>query len=470
MTSTNNINTTALIDEKNKLAQSFKKKGLILAILSGIAYGLYTAFMTQGMSVGVWADWYGGAVSVFVATYTLSAIGSACNDLCSAAWTLLIAAAKGKLKDFFRCIKSKPGVIMIFAALIGGPIASTAYVLSIQTAGSIAIPITALCPAVGAILGKLLFKQRLTGKMMLGVLICVCAAILIGSTSLTGDLPKTALFGCLIAFIAALGWGAEGAIAGFGTAMIDYEIGITIRQCTSGFANLIVLIPLFCLINHDGIWYGFSLVGQAFSSPLIIFFVISGFFSVYAFSLWYKGNSMCGAALGMACNGMYSFWGPFFCFIIIGLIFNSDGYAIPWQGWVGAVVMVIGIFVIAINQNAADEVNTDEKCADDNATFSNRKDIHNYEERKSLLPLNYAILKHFTYVSEACADDIMTALKPNYMSFKSFTQASIMDALMTAEKNGFITESKNDTDENGKLNIYYSADAIQTEYINKYIN
>ena len=62
---------------------------------------------------------------------------------------------------------------------------------------------------------------------------------------------------------------------------------------------------------------------------------------------------MCGAALGMACNGMYAFWGPLFCFLIIGLGFGVDGYAIPWQGWVGAAIMVFGIFVLAIAQGKA---------------------------------------------------------------------------------------------------------------------
>lgn len=350
--------TAPAAEAKRQLAVSFKKKGILLAILSGICYGLYTAFMTKGMGDGIWSAWYGGAVSAFAVVYTLSALGAACNDLCSALWALLIATSKGKLGDFFRCVKSKPGAIMMFAAIVGGPIATTAYVLSIQMAGSIAIPISALCPAVGAILGRVLFKQKLTGKMMAGVGICVAAAVLIGSTSLGGNVPETALFGCLVAFIAALGWGAEGAIAGYGTSMIDYEIGITIRQCTSGLTNLLILIPLFGIIGGDGMGSGLLLVKDAFTDSSILFFVISGFFAVFAYSLWYKGNSMCGAALGMACNGMYSFWGPFFCFIILGIFFKMDGYSIPWQGWVGAVIMVTGIFVIAISQAAAAKEDT----------------------------------------------------------------------------------------------------------------
>ena len=54
---------------------------------------------------------------------------------------------------------------------------------------------------------------------------------------------------------------------------------------------------------------------------------------------------MCGAALGMGCNGTYAFWGPLYCLVVCGFIFGGEGWNIAWPGWVGAITMVIGIFV-----------------------------------------------------------------------------------------------------------------------------
>ena len=72
-----------------------------------------------------------------------------------------------------------------------------------------------------------------------------------------------------------------------------------------------------------------------------------------AFSFWYKGNSMCGTALGMACNGMYAFWGPFFIWLIMGALGIgglSESYPpLASVQWVGAIIMVGGIFLIAVN-------------------------------------------------------------------------------------------------------------------------
>lgn len=345
-------NATA-VAEKKKLSSKFFKKGITVAILSGMCYGLYSAFLTLGMSNGVWADWYGvntAALSAFVITYMLGALGSALNDTISAIWCIGIAAFKGKLGDFFRTLKTKPGRMMMLAALLGGPIASTAYVVALQMAGSIVIPITALCPAIGAIMARILFKQKLTPRMLLGIAICFTATLMIGSTSLGGDAPEGLLLGILIAFICAFGWGLEGCIAGYGTSMIDYEIGITIRQCTSGLSNLIILVPLFGILAKGGLGLSASLIGQAVTSgPAIIWFVVSGFFAVFAYSLWYKGNSMCGAALGMACNGAYSFWGPFFCWLVLGVFVGQEGWALAPIAWAAAIVMVIGILIISMN-------------------------------------------------------------------------------------------------------------------------
>ena len=55
-------------------------------------------------------------------------------------------------------------------------------------------------------------------------------------------------------------------------------------------------------------------------------------------------------------------------------------------------------------------------------------------------PLNYAILKYFTKVEEASADDVIRALKPEYGEFKALNKKAVIEALMTAEANGLLAE------------------------------
>ena len=358
MTAPNNALAAKQAQEK-----SFRKKGIFIALMSGFLYGGYTAFMTQGMATGVWVDFYGGTgvaagLSAFGLVYTLSAVGAAVNDICSAVWTLIYAAIIGRLGDFGRSLKTKPGRILIVAAIIGGPIASTAYVVGLQMAGSIIVPIAALNAAIGAIIGRMIFKQPLTKGMVGGIVLCFASAVLIGSTGMSfGEgFSGEMLLGMIAAFCAALGWGIEGAVGGYACCMVDTEVAICIRQCTSGIVNAVIFCSLLAMIGGDGIGSGLALVGHALADgPSIWMFFIGGVFASWSFKFWYKGASMCGAALGMGCNGTYAFWGPFWCFIVCGLIFGTDGYAIPWQGWVGALIMVIGIFVLAIAQKKATE-------------------------------------------------------------------------------------------------------------------
>lgn len=351
----------AAVVARKRLHTQFMRRGVTTAILSGMSYGHYTAFMTLAMGMGIWQVWYGdnSGLSAFAAMYMLGALGAAMTDTCSAVWSLILAAGKGKLGDFFRTLKTKPGRIMIGAALVGGPLASTCYVLGLQLAGSIIVPISALCPAIGTILARILYKQKLTPRMMLGIFICFLASFMIGLTGLEDGAPENLFLGLFFGFLAALGWGLEGCVGGYSCSLIDSEIGITIRQCTSGISNLIVLTPLFAIIGGVN---PVTVIGQAFMDiESLKWFVVAGFFAYFAFQLWYKGNAMCGAALGMACNGMFSFWGPFFCWIYLGLIFGTGGlfdlgigyeeghWMLHPVAWVAAVVMVIGIFTIATN-------------------------------------------------------------------------------------------------------------------------
>ncbi|WP_346916022.1 hypothetical protein [Clostridium sp.] len=84
-------------------------------------------------------------------------------------------------------------------------------------------------------------------------------------------------------------------------------------------------------------------------------------------------------------------------------------------------------------------------------------------------PLNYAILKYFTKVGEACADDVINALKGEYGNFKALKKNAVITALMTAEANGLIEETRFELDKNGDLNVYYHAHADGATTINKYI-
>lgn len=86
-----------------------------------------------------------------------------------------------------------------------------------------------------------------------------------------------------------------------------------------------------------------------------------------------------------------------------------------------------------------------------------------------MMPLNYAILKYFTTVERACADDVITALKPEYGHFKGLRKPKVIEALMTAEKNALLEEAGYDLDDKGELRVYYKAGPESRATIKRYI-
>lgn len=336
---------------KEKLDKMYFKKGVWIGLQSGITYGLYTAFVTLATIFGIWALWYSpeSGFSAMTVAFILGTLATGINDLTSAIWALGNAIVKGKFSDFIKTLKTKPGLILVFAAIVGGPIAGVCYILAVQMGGPAVIPVAGLNVVFGAILGRIIFKQKLEKRAIIGILICLSASVIIGLTSFNGEVKEGMSLGIVLALIAAFGWGLEGTIAGFGTSMIDSEIGIAIRQTTSSLVNLIILLPVLSLIEGSGVSLITNLFTQAVTDKTILVFLVSGFVTFISFSLWYKGNSMCGAALGMALNGTYAFFGPFFCWIILGVILKQTGYDISPVAWFGSVLMAFGIFIMSVN-------------------------------------------------------------------------------------------------------------------------
>lgn len=416
----------------------FLYRGILFAGVSGICYGLYTAFLTLAQTQGVWGEWSSGSVwgmgnsalSTFTTTFALAALAAAINDLFSGVWSILVCAKNGQINDLLMTIRSKPGVAMMVCAAIGGPVATIAYVVALNAAAAsgnpgVIVPIAALNCAIGTVLGRLLFKQNLEVHTVAGVIVCLFASALIGGTSYASIGPG-AFLGCVFALVAAFGWGLEGCVAGFGTALIDYRVGIAIRQSTAGILELFVAFPIFVCVG-EGLDEIGTIAGAAFTDPSLVLFLISGLFAMPAFSFWYKGNSMCGTSLGMACNGTYAFWGPLFIWLLMG-VFGIGGHSANYPPlkavqWVGALVMIAGIFLIAV----------------DPAGYLQKQGSRTVVRLKE--PLTYAIILHFLDGRQRCVQDIISELKPVYMDHKLLTVPDVAEMLATAKENGLLDEA-----------------------------
>ena len=86
-----------------------------------------------------------------------------------------------------------------------------------------------------------------------------------------------------------------------------------------------------------------------------------------------------------------------------------------------------------------------------------------------MLPFNYAILKLFLRMEEADATIVMNELAEVYQKSRQFKKPVVIEALMTAEANGLLEETRFELDSKQELSVYYRATDEGRLMIEKYI-
>lgn len=309
---------------KEKANSKFKKTGLSVGLISGLTYGLFSTFVVVASSKQPLA----GAVGLFAAPYVASAI----NDLIAAIWLLIYNAYTGRIREIGRSLRTFPGLIVILGAILGGPIANGAYLMGLSMAGAYAIPISALFTLFGAVFARIILKQKITRRVGFGMIVCVIGAIIINWVKPEGGSNFT--LGMICAFIAAIGWGLEGVLAAFGSATIDSDIAVNIREGASGLINAFIVLPI---VGSLGL-FGKTLM----SGTPVMWLAISGLCAAVSFLAWYKSNCMVGCAIGMSLNMTYVFFGVVLSILFLGSPVTPTIVA-------GSLVVFIGAMLVSVN-------------------------------------------------------------------------------------------------------------------------
>lgn len=304
--------------------KKFKRIGITTGLISGITYGLYTTFV---LIAGYYKP-LAGAVGLFAAPYVTSGL----NDFFAGLWLTAYNIKTGRIREIGRSLKLFPGKIIVLGSLIGGPIASGAYLMGLAMAGAYAIPISAMYILFGAIFAKIFLKQKIVLRVGVGMVICVIGAIVINWVRPEGSTNFT--LGIICAFVAAVGWALEGVLAAYGSAMLDSDIVINIRQLLSGVVDLFVILPL---AGGMGL-----LKGTMLSMPPVAWLIVSGLCAAVSYLCWYKSNSTVGCAMGMSLNITYAFWGVLFCILFIKQPVTPTII-------IGSVIIIIGAVLVSVD-------------------------------------------------------------------------------------------------------------------------
>lgn len=314
-------------------------------IIAAITWAIETALLWGALALSPLSE--AAFLAPLVATFL--------HDLCSAIFATGYNGIRGNLKGVWKALGTKSGKWVVIAAIIGGPIGMTGYVMCLNYMGIMGAVASAIFPAIGTVLAYIFLKERMKWYQWVFLMITLGGVLALG---ITPDMTSSNFWlGLVGALMCSFGWGIEAVI--LAKSMKDGEVtdeqALQLRQTTSALFNGIVMIPLVSLVigNHnplEGWKFTASLFNFSVTGLIIPVIVIAGLFATVSYLFYYKAINQIGAAKAMALNVTYAAWGIVFSIptsMWLSQAAFKDTLPTPTGVICSVVVLVFGILAAA---------------------------------------------------------------------------------------------------------------------------
>lgn len=300
-------------------------------ILAGITWALETIILGIALAM---TPFVSNEQAIFLAPFVSTFI----HDFFSAIWATIYNGIRGNLKNVWRAFKTKSGKFVVLAAIIGGPIGMTGYVLAINYMGaSIGAVASAVFPAIGAVLAFFFLKEKMHWYRWILLVVTLFGVY---GLSYSPELNISNFWlGICGTLMCAFGWGIEAVI--LAKCMQDPEVkdeyALQIRQTTSALMYGIILLPLL---------KGWCFTIELFTTKtgwLIPTIILAAFFATVSYLCYYRAIALIGASKSMALNVSYAAWAIMFTVIIL----HDTSVLTPTTITCALIVIICGIFTAA---------------------------------------------------------------------------------------------------------------------------
>lgn len=293
-------------------------------LLAGFLWGLDTVILGIALSR---SSFVSTEQVIFLAPF----ISTFIHDICSSLWMLAYMGIKKQYRKVIQALKTRSGKFIVLAAMVGGPIGMTGYVLSIKYIGAAyTAVISALFPAVGAFLSYLILKEKMKVYQMIGLAVSIGGVIMLGYTPGNSEVSN-GFIGFLFALMCVFGWAAEAVIIGYGLKDPDIsdEQALQIRQLTSAIFYGVIILPLL---------KGWNITLKILHTSTAAIILASALFGTTSYLFYYKAINKIGASKAMALNITYCAWSMAFGYLLLN-------EAMTTKDIVCAIVIIVGSVV-----------------------------------------------------------------------------------------------------------------------------
>ncbi|MBR0200299.1 MAG: DMT family transporter [Oscillospiraceae bacterium] len=299
-------------------------------ILAGVTWALETIILGVALAMN---PFIGTERAVFLAPF----VSTFLHDACSAIFSCLYNGVRGNLPQLWKALKTKGGRAVALAAVIGGPVGMTGYVLSVANMGaSIGAVASAIFPAIGAVLAYFFLKEKMQWYRWIFLILTLLGVY---GLSYSPEINITNFWlGFVGTLMCAFGWGIEAVIIAKSVQdpLVTDEIALQIRQTTSALTYGIVLLPIL-----KG--WGFTVSLFSGTGWLLPTIALAALFATVSYLFYYRAISQIGASKSMALNVSYSAWAILFTV----LIFRDTSVLNPVTILCAVVVLVCSILAAA---------------------------------------------------------------------------------------------------------------------------
>lgn len=304
---------------------------MVYGILAGVTWALETIILGLALAM---TPFVSTEQAIFLAPF----VSTFLHDTCSAIWATLYNGVRGNLKNVWKAFQTKSGKFVAVAAVIGGPIGMTGYVMAVNYMGaSIGAVASAIFPAIGAVLAYIFLKEKMQWYRWILLLATMTGVY---GLSYSPELEMSNfMLGVLGALMCAFGWGIEAVI--LAKCMQDPEVkdeyALQIRQTTSALTYGIIILPVL-----KG-WRFTATLFTGGTGVLLPTIAFAALFATISYLFYYKAITVIGASKAMALNVSYSAWAIVFTVVIL----RDTSVLTPVTIVCALIVIVCGILAAA---------------------------------------------------------------------------------------------------------------------------
>ena len=279
---------------------------MIAGIIAGVTWAIETIVLGIALNMSPF-------ISTSEAVTLAPFVSTFLHDFFSSIWSMIYNVLRGNMPSVIEALKTKSGSHVALAAVIGGPVGMTGYVLSVANMGaSIGAVASAVFPAIGSVLAYFFLKEKMPWYRWIFLILC-----LLGVYGLSFS-PEITIVNFWLGFagtlMCAFGWGIEAVIIAKSVqdAVITDEIALLIRQSTSALVYGLIILPIM-----NG--WKFTMGLFSGTGALIPVIGIAALFATISYLYYYRAIAQIGASKAMALNITYSAWA-----VIFSVIFLKD--------------------------------------------------------------------------------------------------------------------------------------------------